>query len=333
MNKKKWIPLAALGVLAVGLGVGLAVLKSRPADTEADTGTPLSAIGIDSVTALRYTDASNNISVSLTKKATGESAVWTLDEDPKLPIDQSAADLVAADIAALKATRQLTDTSESAAMGFDSPTMTFALTAGDSSFELTVGAENTMTSAYYARVKGSDAVYMIAADSLSSLCKTAKELYAAQSVTTLTDTEVTAMTVDYGGAALRFQKNGDSWVLADDTGYALNQDTVSRMASTLCGLKTSWSVTAPAAPASYGLDQPNAKITLGTADGKTVTVAFGAADPADAASCYLTTTDAPGVVYEVAAENLSAFAVTKESLLAAADTAETAEAAAQYPVE
>ena len=44
-------------------------------------------------------------------------------------------------------------------------------------------------------------------------------------------------------------------------------------------------------------------------------------------------TDAPGVVYEVAAENLSAFAVTKESLLAAADTAETAEAAAQYPVE
>ena len=37
-----------------------------------------STIGIDSVTALRYTDASNNISVSLTKKATAcaTSAGW-----------------------------------------------------------------------------------------------------------------------------------------------------------------------------------------------------------------------------------------------------------------
>ena len=62
---------------------------------------------------------------------------------------------------------------------------------------------------------------------------------------------------------------------------------------------------------------------------------FGTASASDDSLCYLASSDAPTLVYEVNADHKSAFAVTKESLhddTATAETAADTDVVAQYPV-
>ena len=61
----------------------------------------------------------------------------------------------------------------------------------------------------------------------------------------------------------------------------LNQDIVKKMASTICDLKTKWSVTEPQADAVYGLDTPNAIVTLIASDGTSIQCSFGGNDAED----------------------------------------------------
>lgn len=80
------------------------------------------------------------------------------------------------------------------------------------------------------------------------------------------------------------------------------------MASTICDLKTKWSVTEPQANAVYGLDTPNAIVTLIASDGTSIQCSFGGNDAEDAEDaeddtlCYLRSSGAAGVVYEVSTD-------------------------------
>lgn len=87
-------------------------------------------------------------------------------------------------------------------------------------------------------------VYTLDSSALSGICKTAKQLYAAQSITDIDVDDVTKMVVQTAnGGTLSFAQNDSTWTLTDDAEYNLNQDIVKKMASTICDLKTKWSVT------------------------------------------------------------------------------------------
>ncbi|MDD4851466.1 MAG: DUF4340 domain-containing protein [Gemmiger sp.] len=333
MNKKKLIPLVVVAGVAVALGIALLVLLNQPQAAE-ETGIPLTDLPAESVTSIHYTN-SDGLDITLNRPATGEDATWTLESDPALPIDQGTAGTLATDLTTLQAARALDETPEAAEMGFDAPTMEFLLAGDTGSFALTVGALNSMTNAYYAKVEGSDTVYTVAAEDLSGMCKDEATLYAAQPVTDLVAGDVVRMTLNTGDEVLHFTKTEDTWALDDDPTYALDQDVVSRMVTTVCGLKTTWSITSPGPDGTYGLDTTNAVITLATAEGKSVECRFGGPNPADDTSCYLSTSYAPGVVSTVASNNLSAFAYTRATLAAATpETAEsTDEVTAEKPVE
>ena len=66
------------------------------------------------------------------------------------------------------------------------------------------------------------------------------------------------------------------------------------MASTICDLKTKWSVTEPQADAVYGLDTPNAIVTLIASDGTSIQCSFGGNDAEDDTLCYLRSSGAAG---------------------------------------
>ena len=293
MNTKKMLPLFVLVPVVVVLGVALGVLNHADIEEE-DTSIALCSLDADSVTAIAYKDASDG--ATLESALTKTDDTWTLDSDPALPLDQSKAQGVA-----------------------------------DS---MTVGSKNSITNSWYARLSADGPVYTLDSSALSGICKTAKQLYAAQSITDIDVDDVTKMVVQTAnGGTLSFAQNDSTWTLTDDAEYNLNQDIVKKMASTICDLKTKWSVTEPQADAVYGLDTPNAIVTLIASDGTSIQCSFGSNDAEDDTLCYLRSSGAAGVVYEVSTDALNAFAYDKAALEAEEEaTPETADVAAEDPV-
>ena len=321
MSKKKILPLAILaGVVAV-LAVILAIIAILNREEE-DTGIPLFSVAAEDVTAISYQEGDTD--VSLTK---GEDGSWTLDSDPLLPIDDQAVGEVLTGVTGMTAMRQLSDgEGDVDSMGLDAPTRTISFTAGDTDYTITVGAENSMAEAYYAQV--GDSLYTVSTSTFVGLCKTPRQLYEAQDITDIESTEVASMTVDTGAETLDFQLDSDgNWTLADDPDYDLDQDAVSRMANTICSLTTEWSITSPGADSEYGLDSPNAVVTLTATDGRSVRCVFGSTASDDSDTAYLRASNDESVVYEIAANHLSSFACTKESLKAATPETATGEEA------
>ena len=323
MNKKKLLPLCVLaGVVAV-LAVILALLSIFGGEEDEDTGIALFSVTADDLSTIAYQDGDTD--VALTK---GEDGVWTLDSDTMLPIDQDAVSELATSITGMTAQRELGEDADVDSMGFATPEMSISFTAGENSYTLTVGGQNSMTDTYYARLGEDGPVYTIATSDLSSLCKTPRQLYQAQDITDIESTEVASMTVDTGTETLDFQLDSDgNWTLADDPDYDLDQDAVSRMANTICSLTTEWSITSPGADSEYGLDSPNAVVTLTATDGRSVRCVFGSTASDDSDTAYLRASNDESVVYEIAANHLSSFACTKESLKAATPETATGEEA------
>ena len=280
MNTKKMLPLFVLVPVVVVLGVALGVLNHADTEEE-DTSIALCSLDADSVTAIAYKDASDG--ATLESALTKTDDTWTLDSDPALPLDQSKAQGVADSMTALTALRELSDDADVASMGFDTPTYELSLKTADTEWTLTVGSKNSITNNWYARLSADGPVYTLDSSALSGICKTAKQLYAAQSITDIDVDDVTKMVVQTAnGGTLSFAQNDSTWTLTDDAEYNLNQDIVKKMASTICDLKTKWSVTEPQADAVYGLDTPNAIVTLIASDGTSIQCSFGGNDAEDA---------------------------------------------------
>ena len=317
MNTKKMLPLFVLVPVVVVLGVALGVLNHADTEEE-DTSIALCSLDTDSVTAIAYKDASDG--ATLESALTKTDDTWTLDSDPALPLDQSKAQGVADSMTALTALRELGDDADVASMGFDTPTYELSLKTADAEWTLTVGSKNSITNNWYARLSADGPVYTLD-----------------QSITDIDVDDVTKMVVQTAnGGTLSFAQNDSTWTLTDDAEYNLNQDIVKKMASTICDLKTKWSVTEPQADAVYGLDTPNAIVTLIASDGTSIQCSFGGNDAEDAEDdtlCYLRSSGAAGVVYEVSTDALNAFAYDKAALEAEEEaTPETADVAAEDPV-
>ena len=300
------------------LAVILALLSIFGGEEDEDTGIALFSVTADDLSTIAYQDGDTD--VALTK---GEDGVWTLDSDTMLPIDQDAVSELATSITGMTAQRELGEDADVDSMGFATPEMSISFTAGEDSYTLTVGDQNSMTDTYYARLGEDGPVYTIATSDLSSLCKTPRQLYQAQDITDIESSDVTAMTLETGSEVLSFTLEDETWTLDSDPGYELDQDTVKRMVNTICSLESEWSITQPGPDSEYGLDTPNAVVTVTASDGSSVRCVFGTTSTEDSGVAYMTASTAEGVVYEIDSNHLTAFAYTKDTLKA--ETPETAE--------
>ena len=227
MNTKKMLPLFVLVPVVVVLGVALGVLNHADTEEE-DTSIALCSLDADSVIAIAYKGASDG--ATLESALTKTDDTWTLDSDPALPLDQSKAQGVADSMTALTALRELSDDADVASMGFDTPTYELSLKTADTEWTLTVGSKNSITNNWYARLSADGPVYTLDSSALSGICKTAKQLYAAQSITDIDVDDVTKMVVQTAnGGTLSFAQNDSTWTLTDDAEYNLNQDIVKKL--------------------------------------------------------------------------------------------------------
>lgn len=325
MNRKKAIPLLVVAGAVVLLSLALLLLKiGSTADSSAEqTLCPFPAEKIDE---LSY--QGDNADVTLLKGSEGN---WLLESDPALPLDQTSVQSLVEKFASLTAQRSLQDDElgEIPARS-ETPLMVFEITSGEKTWSLTVDQENDVADVYYVYDADGKA-YTVAKSDVSGICKEPRELYAPQTLTEQTLDDAVALQVE----DLNFVLTDDVWTLADDPEYPLEQSAVKKMINTICGLETEWSITAPESDAAYGLDSPDVTASVTFSDGSTLTVRFGNSVPDDESCCYLASSEAPTLVYEVDADHKNAFAVTKESLYddeATAETAQEGDVVAQYPV-
>lgn len=349
-KKNKFLPLVLLAAVVVVLIIALAVLSNMEEEPEDSVPLFSAETDADSITSVAWQNEDGDVLLDRTAaESDDETDTWTLRSDPNLPIDATTASTACDSIFNLTALRELPADSETEDMGLDTPTMvlTIAVDGADPTataktaasdetgsaetalpegvYTLTVGAENEITEAYYAKASWNGALYTIDATDLSSICRTPKQLYAEQEITDIETEDIASMTLATPTETLRFAYDGETWTLADDAEYPLDQDLVQKMAATICDMQTEWTITSPEADSTYGLDLPDATVTIVANDGSSITCRFGATDPADDSLCYLRSSAAEGVVYEVDADHRSAYAYTKETLQAEEDTtAETA---------
>ena len=345
MKQKRYLPLLVLAGVAVILGILLALLSGL--EEEEETSVPLFDVSADAVTGLAYVDADSQVTLTKADDA------WTLSQDPQLPLDTDTVDTLAGDIAGLSALRDLGAQAETEDMGLDEPTMVLCLATDDAQpvteaaasdastpetasaetalpegvYLVTVGALNDITDAYYARASWNGHVYTVASADLSGLLKTPRQLYASQDITSLESGDIVSMTLQTPTETLSFSQSDDVWTLDDDPGYTLDQDAVEKMASTVCALTTEYTITSPGPDSDYGLDAPDAIVSVQAADGTTLTCTFGAVTAEDDSFCYLRSSHTAGVVYEVNADHLAAFTQSKVTLQGDEEaTAESADA-------
>ncbi len=331
MKAKKYMPLIVLAAVVVVLGAALVFLNSL--EEEEETGIPLLDFEASSVTALSYRNSETEATLLQDEEDT-----WYLDQDADLPLDQDSVSSLVEEFAALQAVRDLGAETDTENMGLDDPTMVFTIGVGGADiasaetatgetasgvYTVTIGSENSVTEAYYAKVSWNDHIYTIDAGSLSGLVKTPRELYKAQDITDLEEDEVTSLTLQTSGESMTFTCTDGTWTLDSDPDYALNQDAIEKMAATICSLETEMTITHPDDESVYGLDDPQAVVTVTGSDGTTITCSFGNVSDSNSDVCYMRSSHTAGVVYEVNADHLAAFAYTKETLQAA--TKETAE--------
>lgn len=325
MNRKKMMPLLILAGSVLVLAALLVVLKLSQAGQQ-EPGIALCDFSVDAIDKVSY--SGENVEATLLKGSEGD---WMLESDPTLPLDQSVVSSLLEKFAGLTASRQLQqeELAEIPALS-DTPLMVFTISSGETTCTLTVDQANDVADIYYVYDENGT-VYTVAQTDLAGLCKAPRDLYLSQVISEKAIEDVAAMQVE----TLHFTQTNGTWTLTDDPDYPLDQDAVKKMANTVCGAKTDWTITTPEEDSVYGLDTPDVTVTATFTDGTSLTVRFGNLKAEDDALCYLASSETPTVVYEVNADYKAAFAVTKESLYEETATAESAaedNIVAEHPV-
>lgn len=319
------MPLLALVAGVAVLALLLAALTLSQSGQE-DAGIALCNLSQDEIDRISY--QGNDTDFSLCKDDAG---TWTMEENPTLPLDQQVVATLVENLAGLTAARQLqtTEMTDIPARS-DTPLMVFSVTGAGVTHTWTVDSANDVAAIYYVYDENGTA-YTVSQSNVNVLCKTPRELYKSQTLTEKTIEDVTTLQV----GSLCFSQSDETWTLADDPDYPLDQDAVKKMVNTLCGAKTDWTITTPEADSVYGLDAPDVTATVTFADGSSLTVRFGDLTQEDESLCYMASSQTPEVVYEANAEYKTAFAVTKESLHEETSTEESAQTdsiVAEHPV-
>ena len=134
--------------------------------------------------------------------------------------------------------------------------------------------------------------------------------------------EVAKLTWSYDDKEYTLEKDEDgNWIWTDDKDFALEQDTVNDMASTISNITASRKLTDVTNYAQYGLDEPDSRISFETADGETVEILTG--DLNEVSGEYYARRTDDYSVYLVTGEYLDYFECGAEELAAAEDEEES----------
>ena len=103
-----------------------------------------------------------------------------------------------------------------------------------------------------------------------------------------------------------FEKNGDSWVKSDETGFPVDQDKIDTLVSSLNSIKAERTLENVEDASEYELDQPDNTITVTTEDGETTVIQLGMENDSTSQE-YIDLNKDSSTVYVVSNSTFSSF--------------------------
>ena len=199
--------------LAIG-GYAWFIERERPPASETDANEQAFDVEADQITALTVT-ADNGDVTALSRAADGDTD-WTVTAPVDTAADGNAATAIASSLAALEIRRVVDeDAAELSVFGLAEPTVTVEFGTADGAPEtLAVGDETPTGGERYATIGGGPGVILIPGFVESTFNRTTLELRD-RSVLEFTGPDVTSLTIEQGGGALRFTKADGDWRIAD----------------------------------------------------------------------------------------------------------------------
>lgn len=256
--------------------VGLMFFWPQPA-AEAGGGPLISDFSASDVTGLTISDNEDNQLV-LAKNGSD----WVLPEADDFPVDGEKVTPILDKIAGIDTNRLVTETEAShkqLQVASDDFNRRVELSmAGGTKHDLYVGS-SAGVGATHVRLDDQPNVYLTS--ELSAFDVNAKAsgwidtLYF-----TLPQTATVALTLENANGTFEFKKDGDTWTLADlAEGETLNESSITQLVNSASSVRMTTPI-GKEEQAAFGLDQPQATLTLTTAD-ETYTLQIGAQDETD----------------------------------------------------
>ena len=103
-----------------------------------------------------------------------------------------------------------------------------------------------------------------------------------------------------------FEKDGDSWVKSDETGFPVDQDKIDTLVSSLSSIKAERTLENVEDASEYELDQPENTITVTTEDGETTVIQLGMENDSTSQE-YIDLNEDSSTVYVVSNSTFSSF--------------------------
>ena len=103
-----------------------------------------------------------------------------------------------------------------------------------------------------------------------------------------------------------FEKDGDSWVKSDETGFPVDQDKIDTLVSALNSIKAERTLENVEDASEYELDQPENTITVTTEDGETTVIQLGMENDSTSQE-YIDLNEDSSTVYVVSNSTFSSF--------------------------
>jgi hypothetical protein len=267
--------LSVILVVQIAL-VGLVFFWPQPA-AEAGGGPLISDFSASDVTGLTVNDNEDN-RITLAKNG----SEWVLPEADDFPADSEKITPILEKIAGIDTNRLVTETEAShkrLQVASDDFNRRVELTmAGGAQHELYVGS-SAGAGATHVRIDDQTNVYLTA--ELSAFDVNAQ---AASWIDTLyftvPQTATVALTLENANGTFEFEKENDTWTLKDlAEGETLNESNVTQLVNSASSVRMTEPI-GKEEETSFGLDQPQAILTLTTAD-ETYTLQVGAQDETD----------------------------------------------------
>lgn len=253
--------------------------ESDTEETEADI--VVTSMDKNSISNLAFDINGTHLSFSLNDN------VWYYDDDNNFPVDQDKVDAMVDSVVALNAFRLVTETIDDLSeYGLDNPYLTVTIKdQNQKETTLLIGSQNNLTQQYYLNIKGTNQVYTISSDISDGFNYELYDLAKVEDFPTIATSTMLGVTINHGDNDIEFiyDQDGDPTGAYGQTTWFMgapftsirpcDSDKVSDMFSNITSLAYSKCVDYSATDdelASYGLDNPQAILTVNYYETETV---------------------------------------------------------------
>lgn len=264
-RERKMILILALIVVVVFASFAALKLKAQSAE----------AIQVDNSSPLRISSSPLEIEISVQGEdftLVKNDGRWACKEKEPLSLAYPKIAFMVETLRSLEAERVLEYAKvKDGQCGFDEPSAVLDVKLEDGRKKYFIGAYNSVLEEYYVRVEGSENVFLVSADSVALLNRSLKQLVAAPDITDVGIGDIDTIDVQYNETIRLTRSDSGFSVEQDGEKFEVSEYRASQICSAINSAKYSCKEyeTTPSLERLYGLKEPAAEISLGTANGET----------------------------------------------------------------